>query len=220
MKKYLRRAVAGLSFAALSGCVRYTKPVDPAEKPTGDDAYLFGRFTIESPLVVTGRDGYQTMGFEVRCNSFVTGIRERPDRRYRLRFSRDEPLQVIRIGSGMCAMNDIFFTDANGMVQGHKVLPAELRSPRRFEAGHAYYLGDYTGRSTYTEYPKSKWAGSSSLLTWKLTRASHHFEDATRSLQIAYPGLATLSIEDRTPGVPQSTRAPLAQPGGVAARKP
>ena len=217
MKKHLRRAVVGLSLAALSGCVRYTKPVDPAEKPTGDDAYLFGRFAIESPMAVSGRDGYQTMGFEVQCTPFTVGIRERPVRRYRLRFDRDEPLQVIRIAPGVCAMNDIFFTDANGMVRGHKVLAAELRSPRRFEAGRVYYLGDYAGRSTYKYYPKTKWSGASADLGWKLTHAQHRFQDATRSLQIAYPGLAALPIEDRTPGLPPSPSAPIAQSGGVPA---
>jgi hypothetical protein len=54
-----RRAAMPVLALMLSACAGYTKRVDLNELPTGQEAYLFGRFHIEVPKQALALDGHQ-----------------------------------------------------------------------------------------------------------------------------------------------------------------
>jgi hypothetical protein len=122
------------------------------------------------------------MGFELRCAN---------DARYVIRFSEEEPLEVFRISPGDCAVAAIVFTTADGSVAGTREVPGWLATSLHYEAGQAYYLGDYF--ATCDVYPAL-------FSRWRLREATDRYEDTAAKMRWNYPSLAALPVEDRAPG--------------------
>jgi len=60
----LDRFLTGLTISGVSvlaGCAGYTPSILPNEKPTGQEAYLYGRFYIEAKASALALDGHQTI---------------------------------------------------------------------------------------------------------------------------------------------------------------
>jgi hypothetical protein len=82
----------------LGACAGYTPSIKLNETPTGQGSYLFGRFFIDSEDAFLGLDGHQAMGFVIMCGE---------GKRYALRFSNKDALQVIKVSPSTCTFTEI-----------------------------------------------------------------------------------------------------------------
>jgi hypothetical protein len=176
-------AVSGLAF--LAGCANFAPTVSKEEKPTGQEAYVYGRFHMNAPASRLAMQGHQTMGFTLKCDN---------QQDYTIRFDRDEPLRVVKIAPSSCAMSEIVYTDADGIIKSRKPAPDAARKSTVFEAGKAYYLGDfYAQASAITSGTMVNWS-------WRITSVKNDYRNTTDLLKNAFPALAGVATEDRMLG--------------------
>ncbi|HLL04262.1 MAG TPA: hypothetical protein VK539_27000 [Myxococcaceae bacterium] len=169
---------------ALSGCAGYTRSINKGEPVQPEAAYLYGSFTINTPPFWLGLDSYATMGFAIACKS------ARESTTYTIRFSKDDPLQVIKIAPGQCTLREFVYTDGDGIVKARKPAPGGLMKDAVFEKGKAYYLGDYKAHATL---------GSANWF-WDIDRAWDNYSTTTEELKLNFPNLAVLESENRMIG--------------------
>jgi hypothetical protein len=184
MKKHSLAFAFG-AFAVLAGCVSYTHSISPAEKPTGQEAYLYGRFYIEAKSSKVAFDGHQTMGFAIKCASGET---------YTLRFSNDQALQVVKIKPSTCSLAEFVYSDSDGNLKSRKKAPDGLMRDARFDAGKAYYLGDFYAETT------TPVAGNTIHRNWNVKNVRDDYRNTSTALKAAYPNLAGVPTEDRMLG--------------------
>jgi len=174
----IKHLVPALAVSLLAACASYTPATTMQEAPTGNEAYIYGNFKIYSPNSALAFDGYGTMGLDLECDD---------GKAYRVRFNRDQPLQVVKVAPATCALKKIIFSNADGQKTGSNDMPAEIQKPRQFLAGHAYYLGDYVAQNTYKD----------KMIYWNLLSARDHYDKTTKAFQAAYGLLSTLPTEDQ-----------------------
>lgn len=182
----LRSTVVVGAFAALLGCAGYTPTINQDEKPTPQDAYLYGRFHMDAQQ--GGKwafDGYQTMGFSITCAN---------SRSYVVRFGKENPLQVIKIEPSTCSLKEFVYTDADGIVKSRKPAPAALMHNAEFAPGKAYYLGDF--------FAETRTIVSVGMVhrNWRITSMRHDYAKTTQEMKAAFPNLANIPTEDRMIG--------------------
>jgi len=173
------------AFAALVGCAAHTSSITQDEKPTGKEAYLYGRFYIEAKSGKLALDGHQTMGFVIKCASGDT---------YTFRSSNDNSLQVIKIVPSMCSLTEFVHTNADGQVRSRKSAPAKLMRNVRFDAGKAYYLGDFYAEAA------TPVQGRTVSSVWNIKTVRNDYNNTSAALKAAYPNLAALPTENRMIG--------------------
>lgn len=167
---------------ALTACANYTPRIRQSEKPTGNEAYLYGRFAIDAPKVWGGLDGHQTMGFAFKCDN---------DETYTIRFSKDTPIQIIKIVPSTCSFVELIFSNADGQIQSRKPAPASAIKNVRFEAAKAYYLGDFAAKTTKTvTYPTVH-------TTWSVTSIKDDYQKTTSEMKAAFPNLSAIATENK-----------------------
>ena len=179
------KASAICAVSILAGCAGYTPSITQDEKPTGQEAYLYGRFYIEAKGGKLALDGHQTMGFVIKCASEET---------YTFRFSNDSALQVIRIAPSTCSLTEFVYTNADGQVRSRKSAPEKLMRDARFDAGKAYYLGDF-----YAEAATSV-QGRTVSSVWNIKTVRNDYNNTSAALKAAFPNLAALPTENRMIG--------------------
>jgi hypothetical protein len=175
--------ICGVS--ALAGCAGYTPSILPNEKPTGQEAYLYGRFYIEAPASKLAFDGHQTMGFVIKCASGET---------YIFRFSSDNALQVIRIAPSTCTLAEFIYTNSDGQVRSRKPAPEKLMRDARFDAGKAYYLGDFYAETT------TRVIGNTISRNWNVKNVRDDYRNTSAALRASFPNLSAIPTEDRMIG--------------------
>jgi len=171
--------------SALAGCAGYTPSINPDEKPSGQEAYLYGRFYIEAPASRLSFDGHQTMGFVIKCASGEA---------YTLRFSNDNALQAIRITPSTCSLTEFVYTNSDGQVRSRKPAPEKLMRDARFGAGKAYYLGDFYAETV------TRVIGNTISRNWNVKTVRNDYRNTSLALKTAYPNLSALPTEDRMIG--------------------
>jgi len=176
-----------LAVAALAACANYTPSITSSEKPSGDEAYLYGRFYIESKSLKLALDGYQTMGFVIKCANGDA---------YTLRFSNadDSALQVIKIKPSTCSLAEFVYSNADGQVRSRKPAPQRLMHDTTFDAGKAYYLGDFYAATTTTV------SGTMIYRNWNVKTIKNDYANTSNALKATYPNLAAMPTEDRMIG--------------------
>jgi hypothetical protein len=181
---FLKR-LAICALAGLAGCAGYTPSITQEEKPTGQEAYLYGRFYIEAKSGKLALDGHQTMGFVIKCASEET---------YTFRFSNDTALQVIKIAPSTCSLTEFVYTNAGGQVRSRKRAPEKLMRDVKFDAGKAYYLGDFYAEASTTQ------VGMTISSVWNIKTVRNDYQNTSAALKTAYPSLAALPTENRMIG--------------------
>jgi hypothetical protein len=181
----LSNAAAILGLSLIAGCAGYAPSISKDDKPTGKDAYLYGRFYMNAPEVRLALGGHQTMGFVVKCAD---------QQSYTIRFERQEPLQVIRIVPSSCGVAELVYTDADGFVKSRKPAPAALQRDAAFEAGKAYYLGDFYAESTTSV------EGRMIYRQWRITNVRDDYRATTEKLKLGFPNFSGLATENRMLG--------------------
>jgi len=162
----------------ISGCANYTPRIAASEQPGVNDAYLYGRFSIETRKEFFGIDGYTTMGFAIEC---VDG------KRYVIRFDKDTPLQAVKIKPSVCSWVQIVYSNADGQLMSQKPAPAGSMSSMKIKRSQAYYFGDFHAAFT------SQGCGyRTACLNWRIDGARDNFSSASDELNNTFPRLATL----------------------------
>ena len=180
-------AAGGLLVMTLAaGCAHYAPSLGPADKLRPDLGYFFGRFHIDAPRAVLGMDGLQTMGFVMRCDD---------GHAYTIRFSTEKRVQVIAASPARCALEEMVFTDADGVIKGRKYMMGSPPGGFVLAAGTAYYLGDYFAESTF----KTRWKVVYTQLnmTWQLTSADDNYDVTSAEMKRTFANLAGLATQNR-----------------------
>ena len=170
----------GVVMLAAGGCVHYVPVLPTTYHPSPNFAYLYGRFSIASE---SHADGYATMGFKLAC---VDG------RTFTIRFSNKPGLQVIEAKPGVCQMTEIVFSGPDGSIAGRELAPPGWMTPRNFEAGRAYYLGDYGAEYSH------QWKVVTTELNWKLTSEENDYVSSTKVFAATFAGFAGMPTEDKS----------------------
>jgi hypothetical protein len=199
-----RFAVSVVLIAALSSanCASQTPAIRAEPKAQATKAYLYGRFEIRATNLNTGRAIVQNMGLVIRCNDGAW---------YGIRFSSGRDVQVIEADPSLCVLDEMVYAGSNGVVLKSRRPPQEWVRPLRFEAGKAYYLGDYFTKGEYLftyGYPYShhEW-------TWDMEPVDHNFEATTEEMKRRFAYLALLPVEDKR-------LAPRRRPPGLGPEAP
>jgi len=179
-----RAASPILTLAA--GCAHYTTGLSPADKPSPARAYLYGRFRINAPRAALGMDGHQTMGFVMRCKDGTE---------YTIRFSLENRVQVFGANPGRCALEEVIFTDADGVIKARKYALGSPPDGFLLAPGTAYYLGDYFAESTFNSTWKVLYTQLNT--SWQLTSADDNYDTTSAEMKRTFANLAGLSTEDR-----------------------
>lgn len=165
-----------VALSLLCDCGNYTHGVSPDQRPTGKEAFVYGRFHVDASSFL-GFDG-PGMGLVMGCDD---------KREYRIRFDDDKPLVVVAVVPSACWIMDAVFTDGDGRRLGTDALSSSPLYNMRFEPGKAYYVGDFDGEITESDGARH----------FRITDARDAFEATTRDLLVEFPNLR------RTPTVDQ-----------------
>ena len=168
-----------------SGCAAYTPRISKDDKHTPNDAYLYGRFSIQAQKLFLSIDGHQTMGFSLECTN---------GDKYILRFSKDDPLQVIKIVPSTCSLVEIVYTNAEGAIATRKPAPTGVLQNAAFESGKAYYLGDFFAEATQSV------AGNVINSRWRMTSMKDDYATTTQEMKTTFPNLSAVPTENRMIG--------------------
>jgi hypothetical protein len=179
-----RLAAAAAGVAMLAGCASWTPPLEPTDKPTTQDAYLYGRFVQDSPKVLLGLDGYSTIGLVFKCGDGAS---------YTVRFRREDDVQLLRVKPATCSLQETIYTDADGAIKGHKPSPTGVMKNLTLKPGVAYYIGDYHGMM------KATTSYATINMEWHINSARDRYATSTEALKARYPAFADVSSEDVMP---------------------
>ncbi len=173
---HLRNAVFFCMVFALVSCTNYTRPISKKDIPTANDGYLYGRFSMDVPKFT-----HQTMGLSIHCADGQS---------YVLRFTRKQPLQVVKIAPSTCSLDQIVYTAEDGIVSLRKPAPTGWMQNVKLEAGKMYYLGDFIATG---------WKERSTIY-WKITDIRANFINTTKAVKENFPNLLEVPAEDRMVG--------------------
>ena len=179
-----RLAAAAAGVAMLAGCASWTPPLEPTDKPTAQDAYLYGRFVQDSRKALLGLDGYSTIGLVFKCLDGAS---------YTVRFRLEGDVQLLRVKPSTCSLQETIYTDADGAIKGHKPSPGNVMKSMTLQAGTAYYLGDYHGTMRATvSYPSVN-------MEWHIDSVRDRFATTTDDLKQRYPAFTNVPSQDMMP---------------------
>jgi hypothetical protein len=163
----------------LSACPHFTPPVDPEEPPQPGDAFVYGGFKL-------GATQGESIGLTLTCSD---------GNQYCLRFDGSTPLQAIKVAPSTCWATSVAFVDIRGEVVARKTFDRGLLDNMRFEAGKAYYIGDFWGTISWRD---SSTFGQDKITTrWKVQDLHDYYQNATTSLFIHYPNLSRVPTVDQ-----------------------
>jgi hypothetical protein len=172
-------ALLPLAAALSAGCAAVL--VRPGDAYQRESAYIYGRFLNRS------EDG-MAAAFSIRC---------RDDKRYKIVFSKDEPLRMIRLPAGVCQLEDVVYKGAGSM---RDMASLRLIGNEHLEPGGVYYVGDFVvaGRTLSRE---TKNYGFASVTTtrqmWEPFNPRNNYATTTAAMKQAFPGFAAVATEDR-----------------------
>jgi hypothetical protein len=181
----MRMAVA-LAPLCLAACAAFSPSLPKTEAPAPENAYLYGRFSIEAPKAWLSLAGHQTMGFSLDCGSGQNIL---------IKFKVEEPLQVLKVApASKCKFREIVYTDSDGGIRSRKPAPPALSKEIEFLPGKAYYLGDYFAATTNT------YSGNTIYTQWEIKSSVDEYAASTEEMRKAYPAFANTPTEKKMLG--------------------
>ena len=203
------RGWAIVAVALCVSCAHYSPALRASDPQIPSLAYLYGRLYVAARPSALGMDGYQTMGLVIRCADGET---------YTMRFSKEKGVQAIEIEPSTCALEEIVFTDADGVVKRRAPAPRAWTASHDFAPGRAYYIGDFAGNATW----ESEWkvVATKFELKWDLTDFDDNYALTTAEMKRTFANLSSLPTEDQTlaprtriPGKRRSGAPSASRPG-------
>ncbi|MFO1337011.1 MAG: hypothetical protein U1F53_02050 [Burkholderiaceae bacterium] len=181
MTRLLRPAALGLA-TLLAGCAAYTPRLAADAKPAAADAFVYGRFRIETPKAFLGLDGHASMGLGLKCSD---------GKDYLIRFFIDKPVHVIKVSPATCSVTETVYSNADGQVMGRKPFGGTALQGMEFKPGVAHYLGDFFATSD------THASGYNRVLSsWRLREVKNDYDATTSEMRAQYPGLAGTATAD------------------------
>jgi hypothetical protein len=171
-------ALGACSFMAACAS-QFTPKLDVEEHPSKAHSFVYGRFEVNATPQELGDDSYDTMGLTLQCND---------GKLYRLRFEAAQPLLVIAVEPSTCWITEVVFAESDGHILGRRLFERGMLDNMRFEAGHAYYLGDFFGNVQQRLTADERGLGHETR--WNLNGVRNHYQNTTEDLFIAYPKLS------------------------------
>lgn len=98
-------------------CAGYTAGIRPDEKYNPSNSYLYGRFVVDAKSAPLSFASSQSMGFTVICRDGKT---------YTIGFSNQTTLQIIKVAPSACQIDEIVYSDSDGIVRGREMAPFRL----------------------------------------------------------------------------------------------
>lgn len=135
-----RAVFALLGCVSVLGCTTHLPSVTPNQRPTGKEAFVYGRFHVTSPLSSDAGQPHESIAIVMRCDD---------GREYRIRFDDDEPIVVLAAAPSHCQLEQFLYLDAGNAILGETPFPEGVVDRMRLDAGRAYYLGDFRGSVAY-----------------------------------------------------------------------
>ena len=175
-----RSIVLAACLAMLGGCASWTPPLSADEKPSAQEAYLYGRFTMATGKSFLGLDGYGSIGFKFKCEDGSS---------YTIRFRIDGVVQLLRVKPSTCSLDQTIFTNGDGQIIGHKPNAAGLMKDLKLQAGTTYYLGDFLGSLHVT-------GGTMIHQEWRVESAKDEYRGAMVELKVRYPAFSDFPTQD------------------------
>jgi len=173
-------------------------------RPNANFAYLYGRFSIRSESSVL-TNGYPTMGFKLVCAD---------GHAYTIRFLNQPKIEVIEVTPSACQISEIVYSDASDGITGRRRAPPGWMSPRTFEAGRAYYLGDYEAEYAH------EWKIIETEHTWKLTSEENDYDSSTKDFAATFTGFAAMPTADKSFVSAPPRARPRRRPAGIPSPSP
>jgi hypothetical protein len=178
--------IGSLIVFLVGGCAGYSPTVEINEKPAAGDSYLYGRFYMINPPRNFFTGNPQTMGFAFTCAD---------EKAYTIRFQPNDGIQVIRIAPSTCSLAEYVYTDHGGLETSRKPVAEALKRGVTYEAGRAYYLGDFQAETTQSGTPVL-----GITRTWRLKGSRNNYTRTTQEFKVVYPNLSAVPTEDRMIG--------------------
>jgi hypothetical protein len=189
----LRPRVRALVFAAAIAAVgcNHAPRANFAEQANPKLAYLYGRFFVKAEVKPNRVGPYPTLGLVIGCLH---------EAEYTIRFiNQRDIVQIVPVSPSRCRIVRMFRTDEHGFTREGGVIDPAATTFQDFEAGGAYYLGDYFARAgidyTYRNDRLKRFRA------WDMSPADGRYESTTADMKRQYPGLAKLPTEN-APFVP------------------
>ena len=181
----MRAGIFG-AVAVFAACATTTSAIGPDAEANPKYAYLYGRFFIKADEQEGSFVGHQQIVLRVWC---------RNGRQYSIAFSTKRDVQVLEVGPSSCALVEGVFTDQNGIVRHRQnVEPAKMLF-HSYEAGKAYYLGDYFGRGIFSMTMHSTY--NELFWSWAMDSADDRYESTTADMKATFRNLAALPTADK-----------------------
>lgn len=175
----LRRALLTLLLAsaavALAGC----STIDTNEKPSPDDAYIYGRFSVLITGSVFRFGAVGNASLFVRCDS---------GEEIYIPFREDKKVQLRKLKPSKCALAEMVFANGVGVTMRRK--PTRIADVKlNLAPGGTYYVGDWE-----LFVSRQVWRGKvRSYMEWKLV---DHYDATTQLVKKDYPLFSSIRTEN------------------------
>lgn len=166
----------------LSACTQYTERLKKDEVIGSGDAILYGSFYIAAKETKLSGAGHATVGLQFECKD---------GKKYIIRFYNSDPVHAIKISPATCDLKAVVTTNSDGIEQGRIAFIAPSTKNLQFQAGNAYYLGDFvSAHQQQSNYRGDRWE------EWGMPMMLPRFEQTTAQALEKFPGLGNLSRVD------------------------
>jgi hypothetical protein len=187
----LVKTIIGVAlFVNLVACsISSTLPMDPGAAATGKSAYVYGRFKLESHT-----DAW--CSFNGKTAGDVILFLKKPgteDDGYRIKFDKKNDIFVISVKPGTYEWGKLYFAKGPHVVSTRLLSESGSAVVITFQPGKAYYIGDYTGKTSASFSP------GQCAYTWDLDKFSANYAETTRELIKKYTRLSQIEMIDDVP---------------------
>jgi hypothetical protein len=124
-------------------------------------------------------------------------IRCRDGKRYKIEFSKNHPVRLIRIPPGICQLDDIIYRGVAGSASDMASL--RLLGNEHLQPGGVYYVGDFVVAAKAVYSGGAPVFGGRVRQSWALFSPRNNYASTTAELKQRFPGFSAVATEDRMP---------------------
>jgi hypothetical protein len=185
--------------AFAGGCAVPSSSISSDSRPDPKLAYVYGRFFVHAEGKPGGLSSYPTIGMVIGCGH--------QQYEYTIRFlNTRDTVQLVPIYPGRCALMRMWRSDENGIPRGGGDLVPASPPFFDFEAGTAYYLGDYFAHAgidyTYRNDRLKRYRA------WDMDPADGRYQSTTADMKRTFPWFARWHTEEALLVPPRRTTKP------------
>ena len=180
----VRAGIVGM-VALLCACATTTSAIGPGHTPDPEYAYLYGRFFIRADEQEGSFVGHPQIVLRVWC---------RNSQEYSIAFSTKRDVQVLKVHPHAVRSSAELSRDQNGIVRHRMNVERAEMVFNDFQAGRAYYLGDYFARGILEVSMRPSYTVT--FLSWAMDSADGHYESTTAEMKATFRNLAALPTAD------------------------